>query len=139
MLPRHSLIAVAVLAPLLTSCAGQELAHQTAKGEVRLAERLAGKVPGAAVSCLPRYRSTDMEVIDRDTILFHDGRTTYRQDTRGSCYPHGSSSGYALVTRSFGGSGGQLCDGEIAQTIDTSSGFYSGSCSFNRFVPYRGR
>ncbi len=138
MLPRHVLIAAAIVAPLLASCVGQEIPpQQTAKSEARLAQRLAGTVAGAPVSCLPRYRSTDMEVIDDDTILFRDGRTTYRQDTSGSCYPHGSQSGYALVTRNVGGSAGQLCDGDIAQSIDTASGFFSGSCSFNRFTPYR--
>jgi len=134
---RRHFLAVALLAPLLGSCVGPDLvADQTVKGEALLAKRLAGKVADAPVNCLPRYRSNDMEVVDRDTILFHEGRTTYRQDTNGHCYPNGHSSGYALVTRSVGG-GGQLCDGDIAQVVDTSSGFFAGSCSFNRFVPYR--
>ncbi len=138
MSPRHSLIASFILAPLLASCVGQEIPpHQTAKGEARLAQRLAGTVAGEPVNCLPRYRSNDMEVIDNDTILFHDGRTTYRQDTSGSCYPYGRQSGYALVTRSVGGGGGGLCNGDIAQVVETSGGFYAGSCSFNRFIPYR--
>ncbi len=137
MSPRHSLIATFILAPLLASCVGQEIPpHQTVKGEARLAQRLAGTVAGEPVNCLPRYRSNDMEVIDGDTILFHDGRTTYRQDTSGSCYPQGSQSGYALVTRNVGGSG-RLCDGDIARAVDRASGLFAGSCSFNRFIPYR--
>ncbi len=137
MLPRHALIAAALVAPLVASCVGQEIPpQQTAKGEARLAQRLAGLVAGAPVNCLPRFRSNDMEVIDDDTILFHDGRTIYRQDTGGNCYPRGSSAGYALVTRSVGGSSG-FCAGDIAQVVDTSGGFFVGSCSFNPFIPYR--
>ncbi|HXH00040.1 MAG TPA: hypothetical protein VNI79_06470 [Sphingomicrobium sp.] len=137
MLHRNAMIAALVVTPLLASCAGQEIApHQTVKGEALLAKRLAGTTAGPAVNCLSRYRSADMEVVDSDTILFHDGRTTYRQDTNGSCYPYGRQSGYALVTRNFGGGGG-LCDGDIAQVIDTTGGIYAGTCSFNAFVPYR--
>ena len=57
-----------------------------------------------------------MEVIDRDTIVYRDGRTSYVQHTNGHCYPNGPRGGYYLVTRSFGSSG--LCRGDIAQVVD---------------------
>ncbi len=136
MLLRRSMIAAAALLPLLSACTGPEMPYQSADGEARLSERLAGKVASAPVNCLPRYRTSEMEVIDRDTILFHDGSTVYRQDTNGQCYPFGRQAGYALVTRAVGGNG-ELCEGDIAQVVDTTSGFFAGSCSFNRFVPYR--
>lgn len=130
------LILIAATASLLPACAMQDYApERNARGEALIAQRLAGKVAGPPVSCLSRYRSTDMEVVDSDTILFRDGRTVYRQDTNGSCYPRGSSVGYTLITRSFGGS--QYCEGDIAQVVDSSSGAFVGSCAFNAFVPYR--
>lgn len=132
---RASLLA-ALAAPLLASCGANDFTpHQTVRGEARLAKELAGRTAGQPVDCLPNHRSNGLEVIDRDTLLFRYGSTIYRQDTNGQCYPSDSQMGYALVTRSIGT--GQLCDGDIAQVVDTSSGFFSGSCSFNAFIPYR--
>jgi hypothetical protein len=73
--------------------------------------------------------------VDDDTILFRSGsRRVYRNDLVGSCNGLGRG-GYALVTRSFGGSG-QLCRGDIAHTVDTASGMFGGSCVIGEFVPY---
>ena len=60
---------------------------------------IAGKVAGQPEKCLPLQRSNDMVVIDDDTILFRDGRTTYVNHPLGSCSMLGRGS-YALVTRS---------------------------------------
>lgn len=134
MLLRRTSLA-AMIVPLLASCASTgPSAEQVAASEARLAERLAGKVAGQPVRCLPFYRSNDMEVIDSDTILFHEGRTVYRQDTRGDCYPTGSRTGYALVTHTLSG---RLCSGDIARSVDLTSGINGGSCSLTDFVPYR--
>ena len=122
----------------LAACAGQEMApDRDPRGEMRLAQALAGKVAGRPVSCLPNYRTNQMEVIDRDTIVYRDGRTSYVQHTNGHCYPNGPRGGYALVTRSFGTTA--LCRGDIAQVVDTASRTFAGSCSFNEFIPYRPR
>lgn len=129
------LAAVPVVA-VIAGCAAQPMGpDREARSQARLAQALAGKVAGSPVSCLPHFRSNDMEVIDSDTILFRDGRTTYVQHTNGGCYPTGSSAGYTLVTKTIGGGG--LCRGDIATVIDNGSRFFAGSCSFNDFVPYR--
>ena len=130
------ILAAAVLATTLAGCAGQPMvAERDPRADARLAKALAGKVAGPPVSCLPSYRATQMEVIDRDTILYRDGRTSYVQNTNGDCYPNGAGGGYYLVTKSFGTSG--LCRGDIAQVVDSSSQSFAGSCSFNAFIPYR--
>ena len=137
MMPARSLCAALIAAPLLASCIGQEIPPDTtADGNARIAQRLAGRVAGAPVDCLPHYNSGEMEVIDRDTILFGSGRLIYRQDANGYCYPSGRQSGYILVTNNVA-TGGRLCSGEIARIVDSSGGFTVGSCSFNDFVPYR--
>jgi hypothetical protein len=123
------------MVPLLASCAFDDhSAERAAASQARLAERLSGKVAGPAVNCLPIRHNGDLEVIDSDTILFHEGRTIYRQNTRGGCYPGGSKSNYALVTTSHTG---RMCAGDIARTVDLVSGTFGGSCSLNDFVPYR--
>ena len=129
-------LAAALAASTIAGCAGQPMvADRDPRGEARLAQALAGKVAGPPVTCLPSYRTNQMEVIDRDTIVYRDGRTSYVQHTNGHCYPNGPRGGYYLVTRSFGSSG--LCRGDIAQVVDSSSRSFAGSCSFNAFIPYR--
>ena len=77
----------------------------------------------------------DMEVIDRDTLVYRDGRTTYVQNTDGYCYPNGRKDGVILVTTRFGSD--RACSGDISRVVDSSSGIFRGSCAFNEFIPYR--
>jgi hypothetical protein len=130
------LLAAVPVVALIASCAAQPMGpDRQARSQARLAQALAGKVPGPPVSCLPHYRANDMEVIDRGTIIFRDGRTSYLQRTSGDCYPHDDNVGYALVTRQVGSIG--LCRGDIANVYDNGSRFFVGTCSFNDFIPYR--
>ena len=123
------------LAPLalLAACGPIVPDVRTAKAQTELTRELAGKVAGKAVNCLPQYRSSDMTVIDNNTILFRDGKTIYRNDPAGGCSPLGSGS-YALLTHN---SLGSLCSGDIARVFDTSAGLTVGSCSLSEFIPYR--
>ena len=130
------ILAAALTAATIAGCAGQPMiADRDPRSDARLAHALAGKVAGAPVTCLPSYRTNHMEVIDRDTIVYRDGRTSYVQHTNGDCYPNGPHGGYYLVTKSFGS--GELCRGDIATVVDSSSRSFAGSCSFNAFIPYR--
>ena len=133
---RIVLLAAAPFMTLLTSCAGQPMvADRDPRGEARLAQALAGKIAGQPITCLPNFRTNQMEVIDRDTILYRDGRTSYVQHTNGYCYPNGPRGGYYLVTRQAGTSA--ICRGDIAQVHDSASRTFAGSCSFNNFIPSR--
>jgi hypothetical protein len=102
--------------------------------QAELAQLLAGKVAQRPISCLPHYQSSDMRVIDDDTIAFRDGsRRTFVAHMNGGCSNLGSNS-YALVTHQFGTA--DLCSGEIARVVDTLNGMTVGSCSFGEFTPY---
>ena len=130
------LLVTAFAAAALSACGVSSMApDRDPRGDLRLAQALAGKVADRPVSCLPSYRTTNAQVIDEDTILYRDGRTTYVQHTNGACYPHGPNGGTYLVTRSFGSAG--LCRGDIAQVVHATSGSFAGSCAFNDFIPYR--
>ena len=110
-------------------------ATDTAHSEAKLQEHLAGKTAGKAQDCLPAFRTQDMVRIDDDTILFREGsKRIYRNEINGSCNGLGSQN-YTLVTKSVGGSG-RLCRGDIARTVDLSSGMTVGSCVLGDFVPY---
>ncbi len=128
----HCLILASAIA--LAGCATAVPQPRSAAAEQRLQQLLAGKVAGPAQSCLPTRRSSDMVVIDDDTVLFRDGsRRVWRTEMGGPCSFLGSSS-YALVTRSSGGHA--PCRGEIAQITDLTSGMVASTCVWGDFVPY---
>ena len=122
-------------ASVLAGCATSPPQPRSAASEQRLQRLLAGKAPGAARTCLPSYRtSSDMVIIDDNTVLFRDGgRRVWRTEMRGSCSSLDSGH-YTLVTRSFGGQG--PCSGDIAHLVDLSSGMIAGTCVWGDFVPY---
>ena len=126
---------IALAATSLAACESVDSQPQqrSASQQQSFDKALAGKVAGKAESCLPLYRSNDMMVIDDDTILYRDGRTTYVNKPLGGCNNLGNGS-YALVTRS---QGSQLCRGDIAQVTDMTSGVTVGSCALGDFVPFR--
>lgn len=104
------------------------------KAQARLAQLIDGKVAGKPQSCLPTYSSNDMVTIDDYTIAFRDGANrVWINKPAGGCNLL-SAGPYALVTRSFGSSG--MCQGDIAQVVDTLSGSVVGSCVIGEFVPY---
>ncbi|WP_300973436.1 DUF6491 family protein [Sphingomonas sp. LHG3406-1] len=129
-------LATLAAAGTLASCAtnGQPPARSAA-AQQELSRWLDGRVVGRPQSCLPTFRNQDMTIIDESTILFRDGANrVWRNDVNGPCSGLGRP-GTALVTRQ---TGSQLCRGEIAQVVDTSTGFIVGSCSLGDFVPYTG-
>ncbi|MDP9421624.1 MAG: hypothetical protein M3Q19_02105 [Pseudomonadota bacterium] len=97
-----------------------------------LANALAGRVAGPPRRCITTYRATKVTPIDDFTILYDQGSTIYVQNPRGGCPGIGSGSDI-LVTRQ---TTNQLCDGEIAQTVDLTSRVERGGCVFGPFVPY---
>lgn len=130
---RMLLLAVAATSLMACETAGFQPAERSAQAQATYDKLLAGKAPGRAAHCLPLQRSNDMVVIDDDTILYRDGRTTYVNRPLGGCNLLGRGS-YALVTRS---SGSGLCRGDIATVVDTSTGVTVGSCALGDFVPYK--
>lgn len=132
---RILMISVAVAATSLAACetVDNQPQQRSASQQQSFDKALAGKVAGKPESCLPLYRSNDMTVIDDDTILYRDGRTTYVNKPLGGCNNLGNGS-YALVTHS---QGSQICRGDIAQVRDISAGINVGSCALGDFVPYR--
>jgi hypothetical protein len=120
-------------AAAVAGCATAPQEQRTAGAEQQLQRLLTGKVPAAARTCLPYRTSSDMVVIDNDTVLFRDGRRVWRSEMRGPCMGLGSGQ-YTIVTRNFGGTG--PCGGDIAQMVDLSSGTTAGSCVWGDFVPY---
>jgi hypothetical protein len=106
--------------------------RQAAKDKAELDKRLAGLVPGKPEQCMQQTRYRDSTRVG-DTILYSATRNdVYRTDTNGGCF--GLRRGDAIITRSYTG---QLCRGDILQTVDLVSRIPSGSCTFGAFTRYR--
>lgn len=99
------------------------------KTRAALDRELAGLVPGAPQSCLPAFDRREMKAFG-DTLVYHTGRVRYVTRTTGC---RGVGEDNILVTRT---PTPQLCHGDIATTVDRSSGFQTGSCSYGDFIPY---
>ena len=127
-----SFVAAGTAALVLGSCSTAP-AEQTrsSRAAQELADALAGRVAGPPQRCITTYRTTKVTPIDDFTILYEQGSTVYVQNPRGGCPGIGSGSDI-LVTRQ---TTNQLCDGEIAQTVDLTSRIERGGCVFGPFVP----
>ena len=126
-------LAAGAAALLIASCSTAP-AEQTRspRAAQELADALAGRVAGPPQRCITTYRTTRVNAIDDFTILYDQGSTIYVQNPRGGCPGIGSGSDI-LVTRQ---TTNQLCDGEIARTVDLTSRVERGGCVFGPFVPY---
>lgn len=105
---------------------------RTAEAQAKLAEALAGKVPGTPQTCIQPWQTNETITIDENTILFRRGSTVYRNELQGGCNGLGTGF-YTLVTRSTGTG---LCRGDIAQVADVTNGMVVGSCVLGDFLPY---
>lgn len=101
-----------------------------AREDARLSKALAGRSPGKPTDCIDP-RSLNATVYgDKILYQFSTGRAWLTQ-TSGGCF--GLTRDDIIVTKSFTG---QLCRGDIVRTVDRTSGFPSGSCTFGEFMPY---
>lgn len=127
-------ITAAVAAASCTMAPPPAPAPMSPAASARLSELLAGRVPGPPQTCLPNWRANQMIVIDDNTILYREspGRIWMMKPQGGPCDRLGSFT-YALVTRTMAP---QLCQGDIAQVMDTTTNTMVGSCVIGQFVPY---
>ena len=123
-----------LLTVVIGGCTPVQPVARSPRAEAQLQTLLAGRVAGPPTSCLSDFRSNNMVVIDDSTVLFRDGRTTYRNDFQGSSCSNLGNGNYALVTRRIGGIG--LCRGDISEVRDLANGTIVGSCVIGDFVPY---
>ena len=130
----RSLPFAAGLAALLVSCSTAPTEYaRSPQAEQELAEALAGRVAGPPQRCINTYRTTKVHPIDDWTIIYDQGSTIYVQNPKGGCPGVGRGSDI-LVTTQIGTA--QLCENEIARTVDLTSQIERGGCVFGPFVPY---
>jgi hypothetical protein len=126
------LLAVALSGCTASAAENARAMQRSESDEQKLAKALEGLTPQKPVSCIDDHRSGAVEAYG-PTILYKVGRgLVYRSDTAGGCENLGR--GDIFVTHTITG---QLCRGDIAQTVDPTSRTQSGSCSLGTFTPYR--
>lgn len=128
-----AILLIAGTAALSADSKGYEARRAVAE-QAQLDKALAGLVPGKPQDCLYQRTGYDTQRVG-DKILYKRSRSEiYVTDTGGGCF--GLRNGDAIVTKSYTS---QLCRGDIVRTVDLTSRFPTGSCTFGEFVPYRKR
>lgn len=99
-----------------------------------LDKQLAGKVAGEPVNCIPLRLADNTIRVSDDILLYRvSKRLVYRNDLANSC-PGLARNDDIIVVRTYGS---QLCDSDILQLVDRTSGISGGACSLGQFTPYR--
>ena len=133
MVARISMLAATAAAVFLAGCSTAPAQQsRSPQASQELADALAGRVAGPPQRCITTYRTTRTNPIDDFTILYDQGSTIYVQNPRGGCPGMGNGSD-VLVTRQ---TTNQLCDGDIARTVDLTTRVERGGCVLGPFVPY---
>lgn len=134
------LIPMTLALPLLAGCAANAMETDNASADSlserdqrQLAAMLDGKTPGNPQHCITTRPNTRSTVIGRQSVLYTNGGTVYRNDLRGGCPSLRPTS--VIVTQRY--SSNRLCSGEILQIRDPARGTWTGSCTLGEFVPYR--
>lgn len=129
-----SIVLAAVTVGMMGACSTAPAEQSRSPAAAKeLADALTGRTAGPPQRCITSYRTTKVNAIDDFTILYDQGSIIYVQNPRGGC-PGVGSGRDILVTRQVGTA--QLCDGDIARTVDLTSRVERGGCVFGPFVPY---
>jgi hypothetical protein len=127
------LLCIATLVPLaVAGCTGTATTPQvSAQAAAGLDKELAGLTPHGSTSCISLTRSQQSHGYGPTIVYIVSPQLKYRSDTSGGC--EGMGRGDVLITRT---PSTQLCQGDIATTVDAASRTFTGSCSFGPFVRY---
>lgn len=113
------------------------MAQDTAKDEkvqTALAQELAGLTPGRTQDCLNTFETRNASVKSfGDTLVYRTSGSRRYVTTTTGCQDVGGNGDNILISSTFST---QLCRGDIASTIDRTSHFPTGSCSFGSFTQY---
>ncbi|WP_242098206.1 MULTISPECIES: hypothetical protein [unclassified Sphingomonas] len=110
-------------------------AQDQAAQQQKLATALAGLTPGEPTSCIDQIQlrsGSNVQAYGSTLVYTVSPRLKYRTDTAGGCEGVGNDDILITSTPTT-----QLCRGDIARTVDRTSRFPNGSCSFGAFIPYR--
>lgn len=135
-----TMLSLAFLLPAIAGCTPTpaeqaRIDQRQATERADLDKALRGLTPQKPTQCIGQYQTRQVTAYGPTIVYTISPRLKYVSETQGGCETIGQRGrNDILVTRT---TTGQLCAGDIAQTVDRVSGFFTGSCSFGPFVPYR--
>jgi hypothetical protein len=124
-------IAAAVLVFAGATAHSADQPTKAQKNEARLTELLKGRTAGTPVTCIPAFKSTNLEVIEGVAMVYGSGDTLY---VSRPVHPDSLRWDDIVVINRMGG---QLCNTDIIRTVDRMSGFTTGVVFLEKFVPYK--
>ncbi|MDQ1158402.1 hypothetical protein QE385_002729 [Sphingomonas sp. SORGH_AS 950] len=126
--------AVALAGCTLTPAEKARIEQRAETEKADLDKALRGLTSGSPTQCISQYRTQQVRSYGPTIVYTVSPNLKYVSQTSGGCDGVGGQGNNIFVTRT---TTGQLCSGDIAQTVDRASGFFTGSCSFGEFTPYR--
>jgi hypothetical protein len=126
-------IPILIAGAAFVTCTASAEQPMSPKAQATYDRLLAGRVAGAAMTCLPTLSANDMTVVDDNTIVFRNGSRLYVNHPEGGCSQ--LSQGHtAILTSQYGQTG--PCRGDVLHVEDTLSHMEVGSCVYGDFTPY---
>lgn len=124
------LVAAAMMVFAGAAAQAADKSERTEKAEAKLSQMLEGRTAGTPVTCIPAFRSNQLQVIEGVALVYRSGDTLY---VARATNPESMRWDDILVINRMGG---QLCHTDIIRTVDRMSGFNTGVVFLEKFVPY---
>lgn len=118
---------------LLGACAASGTESES-RDQRALAEDLAGRTAGEADRCIPARQGTALQVVDRRTITYRDGRTIWVNRLDSDC--PGIDPMNTLIVEAHGS---QYCRGDRVRGLAPQGTIAGPRCVLRDFVPYTKR
>lgn len=125
------MIVPAVMLVAATS-AGDFQSSRVERADRALEAALRDRTPGAAVDCIHASSVSGPEIIDRDTVLYTQGRTVWRNELPAEC--SGLSAGNTMVIEL---NSGQMCANDRFRMVEPGMSIPGPTCRLGKFTPYR--
>jgi hypothetical protein len=131
--PTLALAALALTGCAMSPAETARAQERAAADQAALGQKLAGLHPAGTTDCLDHFQTNNASLSAYGPALVYrvSDRLVYVNDTAGGC--EAVSRGDILVTKS---NQGQLCRGDIGQTVTPGSRVPSGSCALGSFTKY---
>lgn len=115
----------------LAGCAGTGASPTAGEGDA-LSRELAGRVAGEAESCVTAGQSSSLRAVDRQTLVYREGRTLWVNRLRSAC-PGIAPMNTLIVEVKIG----RYCRGDFVRGLEPGANIPGPTCVLGDFVPYR--
>jgi hypothetical protein len=126
----RSLMLISAFAFCAASCSTPPA---TPGGQSALAAEVAGRVAGPPQSCITSHQSTNLRVVDSQTLAYDDGPTIWVTHLGAAC-PGIESLSTIIVEPKLGG---QYCRGDHVRGLEQGATIPGATCFIGDWVPYR--